>query len=228
MQLGIFAAQMQKFFVEEGVAMYLPDQFTVEDRETLYDVIRGNSFGLLVSQVDGCPFASHLPFLLEGNVLVAHMARANPHWRGFADDGEVLCVFQGPHAYISPSWYAEEKAVPTWNYAAVHVYGVPEIVDDAAAAYADQKKLVDTHESGFAEPWRLEDRDREFVDGMIRSIVNFRIPIARVEGKFKLSQNRPAQDQKNVVDALSGSGDSMDAACGNLMAARMAFNQEGE
>ncbi len=209
--------------------MYLPEQFKVEDRETLYDVIRGNSFGLLVSQVDGSPFVSHLPFLLEGDALVAHMARANPHWRGFADDDEVLCVFQGPHAYISPSLYAdEEKAVPTWNYTAVHVYGVPEIVDDAAAAYADQKKLVDTLESGFAEPWRLEDRNREFVDGMIRSIVNFRIPISRIEGKFKLSQNRPAQDQKNVVDALLGSGDSMAAPCGNLMAAHAAFDQESE
>ncbi len=200
--------------------MYLPKDFAVEDRESLYGLIRENSFGLLIGQVEGQPFASHLPFMLDGDVIVGHMARANPHWQGFADDGEALCVFQGPHAYVSPSWYTVENAVPTWNYAAVHVYGTPEIVDDPQAAYTDQENLVATNESGFAEPWRLADRDREFVDGMIRAIVNFRIPIARIEGKFKLSQNRPEADRENVIMTLRDSGDAGAEACGALMAAR--------
>lgn len=200
--------------------MYVPEIFAVEDRETLYDVIRDNGFGLLVGQVDGGPFATHLPFLLDGDVLVAHMARANPHWRAFADGGEVLCVFQGPHAYVSPSWYTVENAVPTWNYAAVHVYGTPQIVEDPQEAYADQEKLVAYYETGFEEPWRLADRDRDFVDGMIRAIVNFRIPIDRIEGKFKLSQNRPDQDRENVIAALAESADAAVAACGALMASR--------
>lgn len=200
--------------------MYVPDHFRVDDREALHGVIRDNSFGLLMSQVEGKPFATHLPFLLDGDVLVAHMARANPHWRGFADGGEVLCVFQGPHAYVSPSWYTVENTVPTWNYAAVHVYGRPEIVDDAAAAYADQERLVALYESGFDAPWRLADRDREFIDGMLRAIVNFRIPIDRIEGKFKLSQNRPEADRENVIAALGASDDPAAVACGALMAAR--------
>ncbi|MDD9906949.1 MAG: FMN-binding negative transcriptional regulator [Rhodospirillaceae bacterium] len=200
--------------------MYLPKDFAVEDREMLYGLIRANSFGLLISHVDGQPFATHLPFLLEGDVLVAHMARANPHWLAFADGGEVLCVFQGPHAYVSPSWYTVENAVPTWNYTAVHVYGTPEIVDDPQAAYADQDKLVDFNEAGFETPWRLGARDRDFVDGMIRAIVNFRIPIARIEGKFKLSQNRPEEDRERVAAQLEASADPAAAACGALMSAR--------
>jgi transcriptional regulator len=204
--------------------MYLPEAFEVEDRETLYGVIRANGFGLLISPVEGRPFASHLPFLLDGDVLVAHMARANPQWRAFAAGEEVLCVFQGPHAYVSPSWYMVENAVPTWNYVAVHVYGTPEIVDDPEMAFADQKKLVEAYESGFAEPWRLADRDRSFVDGMIRAVVNFRIPIARIEGKFKLSQNRPEEDRARVADALAASADSVVAACGALMTARFTSN----
>jgi len=200
--------------------MYLPKNFAVDDRETLYGLIRDNSFGMLVSQVDGEPFVSHLPFLLEGDTLVCHMARANPQWQGFANGGEVLCVFQGPHAYVSPSWYTTENAVPTWNYAAVHVYGTPEIVEDADAAYADQEKLVEFNESGFGSPWQLGDRDRDFVDGMIRSIVNFRIPIARIEGKFKLSQNRPEVDRARVTAALGDSANPVAAACGALMASR--------
>lgn len=200
--------------------MYLPKDFAVEDRETLDALIRDNSFGMLVSPVDGAPFVSHLPFLLEGDTLVAHMARANPQWQGFAAGSEVLCVFQGPHAYVSPSWYTTENAVPTWNYAAVHVYGTPEIVDDPQEAYSDQEKLVDFNESGFGSPWQLGDRNRDFVDGMMRAIVNFRIPIARIEGKFKLSQNRPEVDRARVTAALSGSDDPAVAACGALMASR--------
>jgi transcriptional regulator len=185
--------------------MYIPKHFAEDDPAILRDFIRQNSFGILTSAVDGTPFATHLPFLLEGDTLVAHMARANPHWRAFAGGGEVLCVFSGPHAYVSPRWYAAENAVPTWNYAAVHVYGTPEIVVDAEAAHADQKKLADEFEAGADAPWSLDDRDPDYIAGMIRAIVNFRIPIARIEGKFKLSQNRDAVDRASVIEALSQS-----------------------
>ena len=200
--------------------MYIPGHFAEDDRATLYDVIRRNSFGILTSQVDGRPFATHLPFLLDGDTLVAHMARANPHWRGFAGGGEVLCVFSGPHAYVSPSWYAAENVVPTWNYVAVHAYGTPEIVDDAGSAYGDQQRLVDEFESGFANPWALQDRDRGYIDGMIRAIVNFRIPIARIEGKFKLSQNRDAADRARVIDALATADDPAARDTAALMRSR--------
>ena len=197
--------------------MYLPRHFAEDDPAVLHDFIRQNSFGILTGQVEGKPFATHLPFLLDGDTLVAHMARANPHWRSFADGGEVLCVFSGPHAYVSPRWYREENSVPTWNYAAVHVYGAPEIIDDPDAAYADQKKLVDEFEAGADAPWSLDDRDGDYVAGMIRAIVNFRIPISRIEGKFKLSQNRPGQDRARVINALAQSDNPDDRKTADMM-----------
>jgi len=197
--------------------MYIPKHFEETDRETLYGIIRQNSFGLLVAPLDGRPVATHLPFLLEGDTLIAHMARANPHWQGFAAGEEVLCVFQGPHAYVSPRWYAAENAVPTWNYAAVHVYGVPQIISDPNAAYADQKRLADFFEAGSDSPWSMDDRDPAYIAGMLRAIVNFRIPIARIEGKFKMSQNRPAEDRQSVADALSRSPDQAERETAALM-----------
>jgi transcriptional regulator len=202
--------------------MYIPETFRVEDRETLYDVIRANNFGVLTNQVEGRPVATHLPFLLEGDVLVAHMARANPQWRAFAECGEVLCVFQGPHAYVSPSWCVAEDALPTWNYVAVHIYGTPEIIEDAEAAYDDQMRLVAAQEAGFDEPWSLQGQDRKFVDGRIRSIVNLRIPIASIEGEFRLNQNRPEEDRVRVAEELTDSGNASAAACGAFMKARRA------
>ncbi len=191
--------------------MYIPKPFEVTDRKILTRVIQKNNFGLLVNQVDGAPFATHLPFLIEGDLLVCHMARANPQWRSFAAGAEVLCVFQGPHAYISPRWYQSDNTVPTWNYVAVHVYGVPEIIEDPAAALADQALLVAAQEAGQAEPWSLAERDPALIDGMLRAIVNFRIPIARIEGKFKLGQNRNEADRAGVTAALEGMGDPMAA-----------------
>lgn len=181
--------------------MYIPPYFNVEDRETQYALIRAHSFGLLINQVDGAPFATHLPFVVQGDTLVAHMARANPQWQSFDTVAEVLCVFQGPHAYVSPSWYQGDKVVPTWNYSAVHVYGVPRIVADPMEVFELQKRLVDANEQGMPEPWRLEDVDRDYIDSMLRAIVCFEIPITRIEGKAKLSQNKSAQD---IVDTVAG------------------------
>jgi transcriptional regulator len=197
--------------------MYIPEPYAVTDRDVLRGVIEENNFGLLVNQVEGAPFATHLPFLIEGDALVGHMARANPQWRSFAQGVEVLCVFQGPHAYISPRGYESGNTVPTWNYVAVHIYGVPEIVDDPAAALADQVLLVAAREAGAAEPWSMDERDPALIDGLLRSIVNFRVPIARIEGKFKLDQKKTAADRAGAIAALEEAGDATALALAALM-----------
>jgi transcriptional regulator len=205
--------------------MYVPPHFAEDDPAILHDLIRDHSFGLLVSVVDGAPFATHLPFLLDAErgphgTLVAHMARANPHWRAFADGGDSLVVFQGPHAYVTPSWYAPGNNVPTWNYVAVHAYGVARVIDDPAATRAVPERLTALHESGFAEPWQLADQDPKFIDGMVRGIVAFELPVARLEGKAKLSQNKPPADRAAVAAALAACDRADDQALAAMMAAR--------
>jgi len=209
--------------------MYVPGHFAENDSAVLHGLIRDHSFGLLISVVDGAPFATHLPFLLDTEVgaeagphgtLVAHMARANPHWQAFADGVDSLVVFQGPHGYITPSWYAPGNNVPTWNYVAVHAYGVARVIDDPAAARAVPERLTALHESGFAEPWQLADQDPRFLDGMLRGIVAFEIPIARLEGKAKLSQNKTPADRAGVIAALATTGRADDHALAWMMAAR--------
>ncbi|MBT8207042.1 MAG: FMN-binding negative transcriptional regulator [Acidimicrobiia bacterium] len=200
--------------------MYLPPYFAEDDREILYSVIRENNFGVLVTTVDGAPLATHLPFLLEGDTLVAHMARANPQWEAFDSGAEVLCIFHGPHGYISPNWYVSKKAVPTWNYVAVHVYGTPSIIDDPAAALAMQERLVAEHEAGSPKPWTMDGLPDGYVEGQMRAIVNFEIPIARIEGKFKLNQNRKPEDRAGVITALRASPRAGDQELADLMEGR--------
>ena len=200
--------------------MYLPPHYAETDCEALYGVIRDNNFGLLITTDDGVPFATHLPFLLEGDRLIAHMARANPQWRSFERGEEALCVFQGPHAYVSPRWYVATQRVPTWNYVAVHVYGKPRIIDEPAAVRAQQERLVAAHEAGAAKPWSMAGLPENYVTGMLRAIVTFEVPIARIEGKFKLSQDKPAEDRAGVITALAESGREGDRQTAALMASR--------
>ncbi len=163
----------------------------------------------------GVPFASHIPLRyvtqaseaaeqsngeLRG-VLQGHVARANPQWRHFREDQELLAIFHGPHHYISPTWYVHSPAVPTWNYAAVHVYGRPRIVDDAAAIRGLLQELVRTYEQKQESPWNGEIPD-DYRDRMISAIVAFEIEITRVEAKFKLGQNREADDVSSVLKKL--------------------------
>ncbi|MBT5111004.1 MAG: FMN-binding negative transcriptional regulator [Rhodospirillaceae bacterium] len=198
--------------------MYLPPAFEIEDRDSLYAIIRENNFGILTNQVEGAPFATHLPFMVEGDCLVAHMARANPQWRAFGDGAPALCVFQGPHAYISPSWYDSKDMVPTWNYVAVHVRGTPRIIDDPAAAYATQQRLVAAQELNLPEPWRLENEDRARIDGLLRSIVVFEIPIDQIHGKAKMNQNRTLADRRGAIAGLRETGAAGNAAVAEYMA----------
>ncbi len=194
--------------------MYVPGDFAVEDRAALAGVIRDNPFGLLAGVLDGAPFASHLPFLYDGDRLLSHMARANPQWRAIDGRTEMLAVFSGPHAYVSPRWYQSAPAVPTWNYVAVHVRGAPRVIDDAGEVRALLDRLVAEYEG---DAWNLGSQGEDFAGRMMRGIVAFELPVARIEGKFKLSQNRPAADRRGVIAGLRETGDPADAALAELM-----------
>jgi transcriptional regulator len=197
--------------------VYIPPVFRVEDRSVLYDFLERFSFATLVSVLDGVPFATHLPLLLdrEGHRLLGHMARANPHWRGFPGGAEALVIFQGPHAYVSPSWYVVTPAVPTWNYTAVHVYGVPRLIEEGNATSEVLDRMVAWYESARERPWP-NDLPDDFRVKHLRAIVAFEVPITRIEGKFKLSQNRGVEDRRQVVRHL-GAGDAESRAVAKLM-----------
>jgi transcriptional regulator len=183
--------------------MYIPAPFKIEDRTILYDFIERYSFATLITNVDNVPFASHLPLLLdrEQAVLLGHLARSNPHWHGFDGNKEGLIVFSGPHAYISPSWYASSPAVPTWNYAAVHVYGKPRVMDDAEKLTDLLNRLVVRFESGRDQPWK-NDLPADYRQKMERAVVGIEVPIVRIEGKFKFGQNRSAEDRRSMLKHL--------------------------
>ncbi len=201
--------------------MYIPAAFRVESPDKLAGLIRDHSFATLVTHDGRSCFASHLPMLYDPDAgphgtLVAHMARANPQWRHFAGQQEALAIFHGPHAYISPSWYRSSPAVPTWNYATVHAYGVPVIIENSERLAALIDETVETYEKSLPEPWDGHLPD-EFRTGLMQAIVGFEIPVSRIEGKFKLGQNRSAEDLKGVYDALSGSPDFGDKALAGMM-----------
>ena len=203
--------------------MYIPAHFREDDLATLQALMREYSFATLVSTTDeGVPIATPLPFLLESEpapygTLKAHMALGNPQWRTFRQDREVLVLFQGPHAYITPSWYEETLSVPTWNYATVHAYGIPRIMGDPATLYEFLKMLIQTHEAQFSEPWPFEQLPSEYVEKMMKGIVGFSIEITRLEGKFKMSQNRAPHERARVAEELRKSQDPSRAVVGELV-----------
>ncbi len=177
---------------------------------------------MLVSRHDGEPFATHLPLLVEpdeppAGQLVGHMARANPQWRELADQ-DVLAVFAGPHAYVSPSWYEGGRVVPTWNYTAVHVYGRAEIVDDEPSLVQIVAAMVNAYEGTFASPWQF-DAASPFVERLLGAIVGFRVAIERIEGKWKLGQNQPEERRKNAAGHLAEQDDPQSQAIARLMLA---------
>ena len=205
--------------------MYIPKAFEVSDRAVLDAFIDNNSFATLVSAVDGTLFATHLPLILDRaqspqGILLGHVAGANPHWRGFDGQHEALAIFHGPHAYISPRWYATSPAVPTWNYAAVHVYGVPHVVEDHAWLSDLVDRLITIYEAGMPQPWPGV-LPADFKANLLKAIVGFVLDITRVEGKFKLSQNRPLEDQLGVVRHLEASTDPVAQALGELTKKRL-------
>ena len=194
--------------------MYIPKHFAETRADVLADFIRRHSFGTLVtSDAGGELCATHLPFLFrEAGAehrasLISHMARQNDQWKSLRPEAKVLAIFQGPHAYVSPQFYVSKLAVPTWNYTAVHVYGRPRIIDDPAQVRQILLDLVTAYEGTGERAWRLSDLPEDFIEKMSRSIVAFAIDVTRMEGKFKLNQNRSEEDQLGVMQALEQSGD---------------------
>lgn len=187
------------------------------------------SFATVVTCDEGVPFATHLPvrhFCEEGacKTLVSHMARANPQWQHFSDGEEVLTIFSGPHAYISPSWYATDIAVPTWNYATTHVYGIPTLLNDHDEVVALLDETVRFYERSFAKPWP-STLPVDLRDKLVNAIVAFEIRVTRVEGKFKLGQNRSADDLNGVYAALARSKNCQDRELAEFMVAEGVINQ---
>jgi transcriptional regulator len=196
--------------------MYIPKAFRQDEISVLHNLMREYSFATLVTLHEGAPFVTHLPCLLDAKqgpygTILAHMARANPQWHDFENAQEVLVVFQGPHAYISPSWYEVELSVPTWNYAVVHAYGFPRLIEQHERLFNLLKTLVETHEAQFENPWPFQLPD-DYMQKMMRGIVGFEVEITHLEGKFKLSQNRTASEREHVITALQESSGTLAVA----------------
>ena len=206
--------------------MYEPPHFRIEDRETLFGVIRANPLGILISNGASGVMANPIPFVLakdgEGrDVLRAHLARANPQWREFAEGGEALVIFQGGDHYVTPSWYETKrethKVVPTWNYVHVQVRGRAKAQDDSGFV-APQIEALTTHmESPRAEPWRVSDAPDAFIAAQMRGIVGLEIAIEDIRGKFKLSQNRNEADKAGVIAGLAEQQDASGPVLAGIM-----------
>lgn len=197
--------------------MYSPSYNRVADRAEVVEFMRANSFAVLVTGTGGELHASHLPVQIrvekEQIVLDMHMARANAQWKEFFDE-EVMVVFCGPHAYVSPRWYEERERVPTWNYAAVHAYGIPKLINDRNLKYESQRRLV-----ALLDPqWlpRFDELRPDYVETMLEGIVNFEIPVSRLETRWKLSQNRSRHEQENIAARLEASSDCLERALAAL------------
>jgi len=200
--------------------MYLPEHFRQTDPAAIFDFMAAHGFATVVTRHADEPFASHLPLLVDRQAgphgtIVGHLARANPQHHS-ADGQSTLVVFAGPHAYISPTWYAEPNTVPTWNYTAVHAYGRWETIDDADAVRRIVADTVNFYEQAMPQPWPF-DETSPLVDGLVRQIVGFRIVVERLEAKWKLNQNHSAARRERVVQALSQRPDDDSQAIAELM-----------
>ena len=197
--------------------MYSPAYNQLENRAELLEFLRASAFPVLVTGTGGSLLASHLPAMVaekENEItLDMHMARSNPQWKEFFDD-EVMVVFSGPHAYVSPRWYLEKERVPTWNYAAVHAYGSPKIISDRNSKHASQRRLV----ARLDPEWlpKFDALRQEYVDHMLDGIVNFEIKVTRIETRWKLSQNRGRAEQESIASHLESSSDSTERALAAL------------
>jgi transcriptional regulator len=204
--------------------MYIPKQFQMTDTAWCHALMRAQSFAAMITADDaGVPFATHLPILVDPargplGTLRGHVARANPHWRYLSAGRPTLVIFAGAHAYVSPSWYATHPSVPTWNYVAVHATGTGALVEDPEPVKTLLADLVRTYESSGPAAWSLEGLPADYLAGMQRGIVAFEIPIERLEGKAKLSQNRDAVDQARTREALAAADDPLARVVAALMA----------
>ena len=192
--------------------VYLPPHFTETRPAVLIAHIEQHDFGLLVSHGAAGLVASHIPFLVERQGeqlhLLGHLARPNLQVEDLRQGGEGLASFSGPHAYVSPSWYAAGPSVPTWNYVDVHAYGTVRLNEDEDWLRGLLRRLSDRHEAGSPAPWRMQDLPESYLKGMLKGIIGLDIAVTRLEGKYKLSQNRPSVDRPRVIAALERRGDA--------------------
>lgn len=204
--------------------VYLPKHFAEDRPEILAAFIAEHAFATLVTTGASGPVASHVPVLFDAarRVVIGHIARPNPQVEDLRAGAAALAIFHGPHAYVSPRWYETHPAVPTWNYAAVHATGRVRAIEDAAALGHIVERLSQVYEAAAEAPWRYADLPERSRDGMLKGIVGFELAVERLEGKFKLSQNRNARDRTNVVEALRASPAPGDRALAELMAVREA------
>jgi transcriptional regulator len=203
--------------------MYVPKVFGVEDLARLQDFMEEFNFATVVTERGGELTASHIPFLLDRRaepygVLRAHLAIRNPQLKDFEEGSQALVIFQGPHTYISPSWYVQPENVPTWNYTVVHAYGVPKI-GDQASMLALLKDLVGKHEKPLNPPWDF-DPNAAWIQKLLPEIAAFEIKIEKLQGKFKLNQNRRPADRAGVIEMLSASEDPAQRAVASMMTQR--------
>ncbi|WP_149087139.1 FMN-binding negative transcriptional regulator [Pseudomonas prosekii] len=206
--------------------MYNPSSFAIEDLSELQQQILGTRLAMLVTHGEQGLQASHIPLLLEAaeganGTLYGHLAKANPQWKDLQDGAEALVIFAGADAYVSPGFYPSKaehgKVVPTWNYVAVHAYGSAEVFTDAERLHTLVSALTDRHEANRADPWKVTDAPADYIDGMLRAIVGFALPIERLQGKRKLSQNRAVADVAGVREGLAASSDAQDQILAQLM-----------
>ena len=191
------------------MTIYVPPHFRVEDRAHLVEFMRAHAFATLVSAGDAGLHVSHVPLLVdldgESIRLRGHLAHANEHWRKLESAAHVMAIFHGPHAYVSPTWYVTHPSVPTWNYAVVHAHG-PARLTDEAELHEVVNELSAKYEAGNKPPWKLSEQPAAYVSSMLGMIVGFEVEVERIEGKFKLSQNRPVEIP-GVVQRLEAVGE---------------------
>jgi len=197
--------------------MYIPNHFKIEDEEKIFEFIEKYSFATLYSTHKGEPYATHLPLIFnkDENSLYGHFARQNGQWKDIGDQ-LVLAVFQGPHSYISPSWYETNKAVPTWNYVSIHLYGKLDIIEDDKVIFDSLNDMVTKYEKADS-PYNLKNVDTKYIEGMSKGIVAFKITITKMEAKAKLSQNHPVERQELIIEQLERSFDQNDLQVAGLM-----------
>jgi transcriptional regulator len=205
--------------------MYLPPAFQENDLARIHDLIRTARLANLVTHGPEGLFATPLPMLIEpgeapNGVLYGHISKANPHWK-LAVQGDALAIFMGPDAYVSPSFYPgkqrDGKVVPTWNYTAVHAYGPVEFFDDPERKLAIVTGLTRKHEGRREHPWSVNDAPPDYIQSQLKGIIGLRMPIARIEGKLKLSQNRNPEDRAGAKEGLAASADPMDRDIAKLI-----------
>ncbi len=210
--------------------MYVPKQFEESSIAVLQSLIRAHPLGAWVTRHEDELLVNHVPFLIdaergENGTLVAHVARANPVWQVFPTSLPSVVIFQGPEAYISPSWYASKhihgKVVPTWNYAVVHAHGLPSVIEDRNWLLRLLTRLTDEHESSQAHPWQVSDAPPAFINSLLDSIVGIEFPITRLVGKWKVSQNCPVNDRLGVIEGLQAKRNEASQAMADLVGRQM-------